>query len=71
MLATPIETTRDKLYAIMQTLGPGWHDRPEIAAKLGKKVLNPVDVAALDLLASEGKIQKQVNRCPLPDAVVT
>jgi hypothetical protein len=57
MLAT-IEDTREKLYNALKTLGDGYHDRVAIARSVGKRVLNPVDTAALDLLASEGRIEK-------------
>jgi hypothetical protein len=57
VLAT-IEDTREALYKTLKALGPGWHDRQEIAAHVGKNRLNPVDTAALDLLVSDGRVEK-------------
>jgi len=57
MLLT-IEDVAERLYSLLVSLGPGWHDRSELAAKLDKKKLNPVEAAALDLLASAGRIER-------------
>lgn len=57
MLLT-IEDTAERLFDVLKSLGPGWHDRPAIAKVLGKNRLNPVDAAALDILVSAGRIER-------------
>lgn len=57
MLMT-IEDTREELYKLLQSLGPGWQDRAALAKLLGKNQLNPVEKAALDLLVSDGRVEK-------------
>lgn len=64
MLLT-IEDTREQLYEVLKSLGPGYHDRAEIAARIGKKMLNPLDIGALDLLVSDGRIEK-VSQAAVP-----
>ncbi len=54
-----INETREQLYAALRALGPGWHARTDLARAIGKARLNPVEAAALDLLASEGRIEKR------------
>jgi hypothetical protein len=55
---TTIEEKERQLVDVLKTLGPGWHERPAIAAALGKAQLNPVEVATLDLLTSQGQIEQ-------------
>jgi hypothetical protein len=58
ILIVTIEDTAERLYSLLLKLGPGWHDRAELAKKLGKNKLNPVEAAALDLLASAGRVER-------------
>ena len=53
-----IENKERILVDALRALGPGWHDRPAIAGRLGKTKLSAVEVATLDLLSSQGKIEQ-------------
>jgi hypothetical protein len=56
----------ERLYAALRALGPGWHARPEIASKIGKRRLQPWDVAALDLLIMQGRIECERHEVDAP-----
>lgn len=59
-MPTAIETAKQCVYDTLLALGSDtFHDRPTLAAAMHKRWLNPTDVAALDLLAAEGRIEKQ------------
>jgi hypothetical protein len=65
MIMTTIDDKTQELLGALQELGGGWRDRDEIARALGKKQrtnkkpqLSALDIAALDILASQGKIEK-------------
>jgi hypothetical protein len=58
MVMTTIEDKARELLDVLRALGPGWHERPAIAAKLGKAKLNAIEAATLDLLTSQGKIEQ-------------
>jgi hypothetical protein len=57
MLAT-IEDIREQLYTLLQALGSGWHTRADLAKKLYKNHLNPVEIAALEMLVAEGRVER-------------
>jgi hypothetical protein len=54
-----VEERNAVLIEALRKLGAGaWHDRAAIAEALGKSRLNPADILALDVLASQGAIEK-------------
>lgn len=57
---TPIDKTKHAMLSAIQVLGDGWHNRAEIAERMGKKTLNPVEKVALDELAAHGEIERQL-----------
>ncbi len=59
MIGMAVMSRREALYQALVELGPGFHARKEIAAHLGKKRLNPGEVADLDTLSEAGRIDKQ------------
>lgn len=62
---------RDReLLKALQSLGAGWHSRTAIAAKLGRKRLNPGDVVILDVLSASGKVEKQLGKGPRPNVAM-
>jgi hypothetical protein len=56
-----IEDKEHQMLEAVKALGPGWHDRLDIAAHLSKKRLNPVEATALDLLVTAGKLEKELQ----------
>ncbi len=54
----PTSQRARKLLEAVQTGGSQWQTRREIAQRLGKRWLNPVDVFMLDMLAEQGLIEQ-------------
>ena len=57
---TPLERTSNAVLATLKAMGPGWHNRAQIAEQLGKSKLNQLEAAALDQLAAIGTIERQL-----------
>ena len=55
-----------EIVAALRALGSGWHSRADLAGQLGKKKLNPAEVAILDLLVAEGRIEASLKSTSLP-----
>lgn len=71
MLQVTIHDTQRTLLEALKACGAGWHDRAAIAQKLGKKLLNPAEVVAMDLLAESGEIEKQFQPTKRPHIMRT
>lgn len=56
----PSETSQQKMFDVVHSLGSGWHPTDKIAALLNKKRLNASERKALQYLATEGSIKKRV-----------
>jgi hypothetical protein len=56
-----IDDKEREMFNAVAALGPGWHDRLDIAAHLAKKRLNPVEATALDLLVRADRLEKQLQ----------
>ncbi len=54
----PANEPARKLLEAIQSGGSKWQTRREIAQRLGKRWLNPVDVFILDILVEQGLIAK-------------
>jgi hypothetical protein len=54
-----LEDTEEAMYETLVSLGDGWHDRTELAHKLGKKKLSTAQAIALEISVRSGKIEKQ------------
>lgn len=59
-----VETSLDKrkrvLLATLRDMGEGWHNRAQIAQKLGKSQLNAVELVALEQLIVSEEIEGQL-----------
>ena len=55
----PLETRRRALLGALETRGKGWHTRGDLAQTLGKKRLNPADIATLETLVESGAVLRQ------------
>jgi protein involved in polysaccharide export with SLBB domain len=55
---SPISAQAEKILSAIKAAG-GWVSRQQLAESLGKKKLNPYDIATLDLLVREGRIQEE------------
>jgi len=64
--ATALSQHADKLFAALQALGSGFHSRAEIAAHLKKSRLIAYDVAALDLLVMQGRVEAEQHAIDAP-----
>jgi hypothetical protein len=56
-----IEDKEHEMMAAVKALGPGWHDRQDIADHMGKNRLNPAEVTVLDVLVMTGKLEKALQ----------
>jgi hypothetical protein len=65
MEGTPLDDKARRMLAALKALGKGWHSRADVAAQIGKNRLNPVEIVALDMLASAGQIDRAMK--PKPD----
>lgn len=52
---------KDKQQELLDVVGSEWLDRSQIAAKLGKKTLNPLEVKYLEELVSSGAIRRKIE----------
>lgn len=58
MQTLTVKDRESKLMDAIRDLGPGWHDRNELADKLGKARLNPADIVTLDMMVERGLLDK-------------
>ena len=63
----PLSERAEKLFAALEALGPGLHSRAAIAAQIDRKRLNIYDVALLEMLHEEGRIE--VIQQPVPGPI--
>lgn len=63
-MMSSVEDRQQKLLSALRGLGDGWHSRNEIAARLGKKKLNPSEVTIFEIMASTGVIEKSQTPTP-------
>jgi hypothetical protein len=59
-----IPETSEKILEILRQTPREWVSRSAIAEKLGRKRLNPYDLAALTVLAEKGQIKEKREKMP-------
>lgn len=65
MKGTPLlDDKTQRVLDALHALGAGWHSRMEIAKQIGKTRLNPVEIVALDMLATNGQIERSMQVKP-------
>jgi hypothetical protein len=56
----------ERLFQALKKLGPGWHSRAEIAARIGKPRITGLDASALDLLVETGQVEAERHEINAP-----
>jgi hypothetical protein len=56
---TPLSAQAERVLTALQAVGDQWLSRSQIAKQLNKSRLNPYELAALDLLVEQGKVEVQ------------
>ena len=65
-MAFTFDAKQKVLIDAIAALGGGWHTRQAIAEHLGKKRLNPGEVAVLDLLVDLDRLDRRQEPSTLP-----
>jgi hypothetical protein len=66
-MVTMLLSEREKvLLEALESLGPGWHSRAELAANLNKKRLNGAEVMLLDVMTEQGRLERKLIPGGLP-----
>lgn len=62
--------TKDKKAELLGAISTQWIDRHEIAQKLGKKRLNPLEIAYLEELVMTGAIRRKIQTAGIAEKFV-